>query len=207
MKQLIVAILVLVGTSEVFSQGFERFGMKGDTAPSGITVGSKAPNFIAIDQFDNPVELAAELKKGPVVLIFYRGAWCPYCVRYLQNVTDSISFIQEVGASVYAVTPQLSEGISAVSDKTDGQIPILHDQNGDIMNMYDGSFEVTEKYQERVASKKMNLAESNGQEVAALPVPATYVIDASGVILYRHFDVDYKKRATVAAIIHAFDSE
>ena len=181
--------------------------MKGDTAPSGITVGSKAPNFIAIDQFDNPVELASELKKGPVVLIFYRGAWCPYCVRYLQNVTDSISFIQEVGASVYAVTPQLSEGISAVSDKTDGQIPILHDQNGDIMNMYDGSFEVTEKYQERVASKKMNLAESNGQEVAALPVPATYVIDASGVILYRHFDVDYKKRATVAAIIHAFESE
>lgn len=207
MKHIILIVLVLLAVGNLSSQDLERFGMKGDTAPTGLKIGSQAPNFTATDQNGNNIELESQLKKGPVVLVFYRGAWCPYCVRYLQNITDSLSHIQQAGATVYAVTPQLDEGIVMVSEKIDNQIAILHDKNGDIMDAYDGSFEVTEKYQERVSKKKMSLAESNGQEIAALPVPATYVISETGMVIYRHFDYDYKTRSTVAAILSAIVSK
>lgn len=203
-------ICIVIALSSAFlgqlsAQDVEKYGIQDTVPPSGIQVGELAPDFKAVSQKGGAVQLSTELKEGPVVLIFYRGAWCPFCVKYLLNVSDSLDYIENKGASVFAVTPQLIEGIKIASEKTDGKIAILHDKNGNIMNAYDGSFEVTEKYQKRVNNKKLNLAESNGQSIAKLPVPATYVIGSDGLILYRQFDYNYKKRATVRAILDALD--
>lgn len=201
----LVILMCLLLFGPLSAQEFEKYGIQDSIPPTGIEVGQVAPDFKAISQKGGAVQLSTKLKEGPVVLIFYRGAWCPYCVKYLLNISDSLDQIENKGANVFAVTPQLIDGIQRVSDKTEGRIAILHDQKGVIMDAYNGSFEVTEKYQKRVNSKKLNLAESNGQTVAKLPVPATYVINSDGVIVYRQFDYDYKKRATVKDILNALD--
>ncbi|MDA7744662.1 AhpC/TSA family protein [bacterium] len=205
MIRLGLLILGITLSSIAFGQDLKKLGMNDSIPPIGIEVGQMAPSFMAVDQDGITVDMESKLKDGPIVLIFYRGAWCPYCVKYLLNVTDSLDQIESAGASIYAVTPQLIEGVKNVSNKTEGAIRILHDKDGAIMGAYDGDFVVTEDYQKRVNSKKMDLAKSNGQSEAKLPVPATYVINAKGEIVFRHFDYDYKNRASVKAILAALD--
>jgi len=80
-------------------------------APEGLFINSKAPNFKAKDQAGNEVELKELLKKGKVVLIFYRGQWSQYCNMYLKKLEDSLQFIKDKGATLVAITPELPENI------------------------------------------------------------------------------------------------
>lgn len=75
--------------------------------PSGLKPGDFAPDFSARDTNGNKVTLKEELKNGPVVIIFYRGEWCPVCNRYLSNFQDSLSYIIAAGAKVLAITPEM----------------------------------------------------------------------------------------------------
>ena len=86
--------------------------------PEGLFINSKAPDFKAKDQNGNEIVLKDIRKKGPVVLLFYRGYWCPYCSKELQKLEDSLSLIKEKGAQIIAVTPEKQEGISKTLEKT-----------------------------------------------------------------------------------------
>ena len=82
---------------------FSLFQAGAQEKPEGLFIGSKAPDFKAKDQDGNEVRLKDLLKKGKVVLVFYRGYWCPYCNRELSRLQDSLAQIQEKGATVVAV--------------------------------------------------------------------------------------------------------
>ncbi len=78
----------------------------GQMNPSGLQVNDKAPEFTAKDQNGKVISLKDELKNGKVVLIFYRGQWCPYCNKQLKGIEDSLSLITSKGATVLAITPE-----------------------------------------------------------------------------------------------------
>src|SRR5687767_3980125 len=81
-------------------------------APEGLFLASKAPDFKGKDQNGNDIRLKDLLKKGKVVLVFYRGEWCPYCNKELSRLQDSLQLITEKGATVIAVSPEKPENIS-----------------------------------------------------------------------------------------------
>ncbi|MCI0751505.1 MAG: peroxiredoxin family protein, partial [Flammeovirgaceae bacterium] len=110
--------------------------------PTGLPLQDQAPDFKAIDQNGKPVELKSLLSKGPVVLVFYRGQWCPYCNRYLSALEDSLSIITSKGATVVAVTPEIQENISKTVEKSKASFPILHDEDLTIMKNYKVAFAV-----------------------------------------------------------------
>lgn len=196
---------ILVGFSTLHAQDFEDFGMEVETvAPTGLVEGDTAPNFTAMGLDGDAVSLDSLTADGAVVLIFYRGAWCPYCMKYLSNVNDSISKIEAMGGKVVAITPQSAAQLIKAAKKTGEGALILSDVDGSIIDAYDVAFDVTNKYERKVKmGGGTNIAKSNGQEQARLPVPATYVVDATGMIIYRHFDYNYKNRATVKDILKA----
>src|SRR5262245_14416051 len=97
-------------------------------APEGLFINSKAPDFKAKDQSGNEVRLKDLLKKGKVVLVFYRGQWCPYCNKYLKKLEDSLQLIKDKGATVVAITPELPENISKTVEKTSANYSILYDE-------------------------------------------------------------------------------
>ena len=165
-------------------------------------INSKAFDFKAKDQSGAEVSLKELRKKGPVVVIFYRGHWCPYCNRELTRFQDSLQFITEKGAQVVAITPEAMEGITKTIEKTKVVFPILYDQDMKIAKAYQVSYEVDERTLNRYKNFGTDLLAINQQKQKAyLPVPAVYVINKEGSITYRYFNDDYKKRPSVKEIL------
>ena len=170
-------------------------------APKGLNVSDKAPDFVAIDQNGKSVHLKVQLKKGPVVIVFYRGQWCPYCNRELKKLEDSLSLITSKGATLMAVTPEKPDNITKTIAKTKATYPILFDDGLKIMKNYDVAYAVDPQMQEKYKSGGIDFNIVNGSNGAFLPVPAVYVISKEGKIVFRHFDPDYRNRASVKDIL------
>ncbi|MGN6291901.1 MAG: peroxiredoxin-like family protein [Chitinophagaceae bacterium] len=191
MKKIIVLITLLFSACFLFAQ----------EAPEGLFLNSKAPDFKAKDQNGNEVRLKDLLKKGKVVLVFYRGEWCPYCNKYLQKLEDSLQLIKDKGATLVAVTPELPENVAKTVEKTKAEYPVLYDEGLKIMKAYDVEFEVPENTLTRYRNAGIKIDEINGKNGNYLPVPATYVIDKESTVIYRFFNPDYKKRPSVKEIL------
>ena len=170
-------------------------------APEGLFLNSKAPDFKAKDQHGNDVRLKDLLKKGKVVLVFYRGEWCPYCNKSLQRLEDSLQLIIDKGATLIAISPEKPESIAKTIEKTKAQYSVLHDEDLKIMKKYEVEFEVPENTLKRYRNGGIKIDEINGKNGNYLPVPATYIIDKEANITYRFFNQDYKKRPSVKEIL------
>src|SRR6266496_4663795 len=171
-------------------------------APEGLFINSKAPDFKAKDQNGQEVRLKDILKKGKVVLIFYRGQWSVDCNRFLKKLEDSLQLIKDKGATLIAVTPELPENITKTIEKTKADYSILYDEDLKIMKAYDVEFEVPANILERYHNSGIKIDENNGKKNGNfLPVPATYIIDKEANITYRFFQPDYKKRPSVKEIL------
>jgi peroxiredoxin len=191
MRKILLSISVILSVYTVFAQ----------EAPEGLFLASKAPDFKGKDQYGHDIKLKDVLKKGKVVLVFYRGEWCPYCNRELSRLQDSIQFIQEKGATVIAISPEKPENILKTIDKTKASYSVISDEGLKIMKAYDVEFEVPENTLTRYRNSGIDIEKNNGANGKNLPVPAVYIIDKEQTITYRFFDSDYKKRPAVADIL------
>jgi len=180
---------------------FCSIGLFAQEAPEGLFIGSKAPDFKGKDQNDKDIKLKDLLKKGKVVLVFYRGQWCPYCNKQLAALQDSLQLIIDKGATLLAVSPEKIEMIDKTVEKTKAEYSILHDKDLKIMKAYDVDFEVPENTVTRYRNAGLDLEKLNGENGTNLPVPAVYIIDKESTITYRFFDKDYKKRPSVKEIL------
>jgi peroxiredoxin len=169
--------------------------------PEGLFLNSKAPDFKAKDQNGQEVRLKDLLKKGKVVLVFYRGEWCPYCNKQLQKLEDSLQLIKDKGATLIAVSPELPENVAKTVEKTKAEYSVIYDEGLKIMKAYDVEYEVPENVLTRYRNSGIKIDEINGRNGNFLPVPATYVIDKEGNVTYRFFNQDYKKRPSVKEIL------
>jgi peroxiredoxin len=171
--------------------------------PQGLQVGEDAPDFTAESIEGVTVVLSKELAKGNVVLIFYRGEWCPVCNRYLSNFQDSLQFIKATGAQVFAITPEIAEYAKKMKGKTGATFSVIPDPSEEILKAYDVLFNVTDAYNNKIQNAlDADIASNNGNDSAKLPVPATYIINKKGKIVYRQFDYNYSNRASVGDILN-----
>lgn len=170
-----------------------------------LNVGDKAPNFEGVNQVGEKVSLENLLIDGPVVITFYRGEWCPYCNKYLAELDENYPKMKELGASLVAISPELPEYIEKVADKMEHPYSIISGGTP-IMQQYNLDFQLTKKTLVKYKLWGINLSKSNGNEDNTLPIPATYVIDKNGIIVYKHFDENYKVRAEVEDILNALET-
>ncbi len=172
----------------------------------GLPVGIKAPLFYAMAADSSLYSLEESLQTGPVVMIFYRGLWCPYCNRHLKLIQDSLSMIYSKGASVIAVSPQNPGYLQKMAKKTGAEFTLLYDDGYAIEDAYDVTF-LPEQRQIRKYNMALNanLKTSQSDDSQRLPIPATYLISQEGIIAWRQFDPNYKHRSTVAEILSAID--
>jgi len=185
----------------LFTIAILSFSFISNDAPTGLNVEEIAPDFTAKNQHNKDVNLKELLKSGNVVLLFYRGEWCPFCNKQLKELEDSMSFISAKGANIVAITPEKQENISKTIEKTKATFNIVSDENLQIMKAYKVAFKLDEKTTEKYKGYGVNLSERNGSNGNNLPVPALYVINKEGKITYRYFDTNYKNRASVKEIL------
>lgn len=206
MKRLYLIAFALFLMSAAYSQeiNYQKYGIetKDSHIPQGLKVGDKAPDFTGYDQKGKQVELKKLLEKGPIVLTFYRGIWCPVCNRYLQNYQDSLNMITDQGVSFVAITPESIEFVEQTVKLHNLGFTVIYDCQEKIMKDYDLMFNVTKAYQEKIlTSFSADIAKNNGREAARLPVPATYLINKYGIIVAMQFDPNYQNRASVKWIL------
>jgi peroxiredoxin len=193
--------LYMFRTLATIAAVFISLNVIGQEAPEGLFIASKAPDFKAKDQDGKEIRLKDQLKKGKVVLVFYRGNWCPYCNKHLKRLEDSLLLITGKGATLIAVSPEKPENIVKTVEKTGAKYSILHDEGLKIMKAYDVDFELQENTITRYRNGGIDIEANNGKNGKWLPVPAVYVIDQESTITYRFFETDYKKRPNVKEIL------
>ena len=170
-------------------------------APEGLFIASKAPDFRAKDQHGTEIRLKDLLKKGKVILVFYRGEWCPYCNKELSRLQDSLQLIKDKGATLVAVSPEKPENVLKTVEKTKAEYSILYDEGLKIMKAYDVEFEVPENTLTRYRNAGLDIEKNNGANGKFLPVPAVFIIDKESTVIYRFFEPDYKKRPSVKELL------
>ena len=180
----IMSLLVLTGCDDTRAQ-------------KELPLGSEAPQFAATDQHGESISLANLLKEGPVVVVFYRGAWCSSCNRHMSVLQDSLQLFESFNAAVVAITPENFENIQKTVDKTSASFSIIWDQDHRIMDDYSVTWKLgfMKSVFKFFQGKNLNKIAENDDNV--LPVPATYIINQDGSIIGSHFDKKIRKRMSV----------
>jgi len=210
-NKIIFSALLLFMSVSIFGQkpDYARFGIdtKDNQIPIGLKVGDKAPEFSGYDQTGKAVSSKNLLEKGPIVLFFYRGKWCPVCSKYLNNYQDSLNIIVDQGFNVVAITPESIENVEQTVKFHKLTFTVIYDCQEQIMKDFDVMFSVTKEYQEIILTKlSTDIAKNNGHDPAHLPVPATYIINRQGIITAVQFDPNYNNRASVKWMLHNLGS-
>ncbi|SMO53432.1 Peroxiredoxin [Saccharicrinis carchari] len=170
-------------------------------AQQAIPIGSKAPVFKALTAQGKTIDLSEVSKQKQVVLMFYRGQWCPYCNKQMSELEDSLQYIHDLGAMVIAITPEKPTEIAKMVEKSGASFDIIYDQNHKIMDRYNVTFSLSEEVNAKYKGWGIDINKASGNDDYALPVPATYIIDKNGTIKGAFFNEDYKKRMYVAHIL------
>lgn len=169
--------------------------------PEPLYIGQKAPNILAVDQFGKRVSLKDRLKQGPVVVVFYRGQWCPHCNRHMSSIQDSLQMILDAGGSVIAITPEKGEKIEKTVEKSGATFSIVYDENHRIMDKYKVTFKLSGWKRFIYGLGGININKASGNRDSALPVPATYIIAQDGTVFSSHFNEDYSERMLVKDMV------
>ncbi len=176
--------------------------LKHDPSP-GLKAGQKAPDFTLTNAFGKPVTLSALLQHGPVVLVFYRGAWCPFCNLHLHVLQKNRAAFGKYGARLVAVTPQQPDQSVKQIKQKGYPFEVLSDLDDAVMKQYRLYYKLSDDLVSLYKRKGLDVESYNGKGRVALPIPGTFVIGKDGIIKAAHAEHDYKERMEPAQIIQA----
>lgn len=190
MKNLLVIAILFLGLSAMAQRD-----------KSSVMVGDKAPVFMAKDQNGKTVKSKDILKNDKLIVVFYRGQWCPYCNKHLMHLQENVEKFAQAGAKLVAVSPELPVNIGKTVEKSHVDYPVLYDKDSKIMKQFGVEFMLPENLQKRYKKYGVDLEVAHGNNDQLLPVPATYVIGKDGKVKYVHYDPEYKNRSTAKDIL------
>ena len=169
----------------------------------GLKVGQRAPEFTLPNAYGKQVQLSSLLKKGPVIINFYRGAWCPFCNLELRALKQNLSEFKKYGATLISITPQKPDKSLQQVKKDKFPFDILSDLDSSVIKKYKMFFTLPPKLTALYKKLGLDLEVFNGKGRNELPVPGTYVLDKNGIIRAAYANTDYTKRMEPQAIIDA----
>ena len=170
-------------------------------AERALRVGEPAPSFALPDATGRSVDSKSLLARGPLVINFYRGAWCPYCNLELRAWQRHWSELQALGATLVAISPQMPDASLSLAEKHALAYPVLSDLGNRVARQFGIVFALDAGLRGVHESFGVDLAAINGDSSYELPVPATYLVDADATIRGAWIDVDYRRRAEPALVL------
>jgi peroxiredoxin len=177
-----------------------------DFAARAPKIGEPAPEFTLPDQRGEQVSLSELVREGPVVLIFYRGEWCPYCNLQLRTFQAHLEQLAEHGAQLVAISPQTPDHSLSMTEKNKLGFRVLSDVGANVIDRYGLRFEVDEQLRTLTESVGNDIGAHNGTGGWTLPAASTFVIDRDGVVHYAHIRGDWRERAEPADVLAVLDA-
>jgi len=168
-----------------------------------LKVGAHAPQFQLPDHRGETISSAELLSHGPLVVNFFRGRWCPFCVAQLEAMSFILPAIKSAGASLVAISPQSVKQSFFMVDQHKLGFPLLSDSGNKIATGFGLTYSVPEEQRAIYKRAFVNLPFVNEDASWTLPIPATFVLDRQGVITYMSANEDYTQRPEPADILRA----
>jgi peroxiredoxin len=176
------------------------------TSP-GLAIGDTAPDFTLPDQLGRSVSLKQRLTKGPVVLAFYRGEWCPLCNTHLRALQKALPEIEAKGASLLAISPQSPDHALSITEKASLAFDVLSDVDQVVIKAYRLQFTTPADLQDLIGNVfRTDLRTHTADGSWRLPIPATFILDQTATVRARHVEADFRTRMEPVAIVTALEA-
>jgi peroxiredoxin len=196
----LIAKYVPAETQAIHAQAVAELKAK-HLAPNIFPVGAKTPHFELPDHNGRLVSSSDLLSRGGLVLCFIRGRWCPFCVGQMEAMNPVLSQIEQGGASLVAISPQTVKQSFFMHDQHKLRCPLLSDSGNKIARQFGLVYRVQAAQEEVYRRAFVNLPFTNGDDSWELPIPATYILDRDGTVLYASANEDYTNRPEPAEIV------
>jgi peroxiredoxin len=168
-----------------------------------LAVGAKAPAFEPPDHDGKLVSSSDLLAKGKLVVCFIRGRWCPFCVGQMEAMNLAVPQIVQAGATLVAISPQNVKQSFFMHDQHKMRFPLLSDGGNKVARQFGLTYRVPPLQEAVYRRAFVNLPFTNGDASWELPIPATYILDRDGTVLYASAHEDYTERPEPSEIVHA----
>jgi peroxiredoxin len=166
-----------------------------------LPVGTKAPAFELPDHDGKLVASSDLLQRGRLVICFIRGRWCPFCVGQLEAMNLVLPFLENAGASLVAISPQTVKQSYFMHDQHKLRFPLLSDAGTKIARQFGLSYRVPPAQESVYRRAFVNLPFTNGDDSWELPIPATFILDRDGTIIWASANEDYTERPEPADLV------
>ncbi len=170
-------------------------------AARAAKAGDRFPTLVLRDQMGRAIDLGKLASQQPLIVTFYRGGWCPYCNLELRAYQKALPELDALGAKLVAVSPETPDKTLSTAEKNDLSFPVLSDGKGRLADALGIRFELSPAIHALYQKFGHDLALGNGDDLWALPMPATFVVAKGGVIAHADVDPDYRKRLDPAVAI------
>lgn len=184
---------------------FQRL-MESDVGANALNVGDTIANFSLPNATGTIIRLSELLKKGPVVINFYRGGWCPFCNLEFKALHDHLAEMQSYAATLIGISPETPTTSLDTINKHDLKFEVLCDQGNKLAEKLGLVMIVDEAVRPLYEQWGLDIPAANGDDSFKLPVPATYVIDTQGVVRAAYIDKNYTQRMEPTDIVNALAS-
>jgi peroxiredoxin len=187
-RKLVQAERLAIGeraVAELFASGIEE---------RILTVGAMAPEFALKDSNGKALRAADLLKLGPLIIKFFRGRWCPYCMTELEAWRDAYGRLRERGVSLVAISPQIERQSDFMVGQHGLPFPVLSDPGCAVASQFGLVYTVPDYHRQYYRSILVNIPFVNGDESWKLPLPATYVISPAGRVVFAEAHADFRVR-------------
>jgi peroxiredoxin len=168
---------------------------------TALNVGDTCPDFELNNAHGNRVDLGEQLKNGPQIISFYRGAWCPYCNLEINALKENLDAFRKHGADLIAVSPQVPDKSLSQTNELKLEFEVLSDIGNKIARQFGLVFTLPEEIRTVYDAFEIDVADHNGDNAFELPIPATYIVDSNRKIRYAFVNADYTQRLEPSTII------
>ncbi|MGL5335826.1 MAG: peroxiredoxin-like family protein [Enterovibrio sp.] len=170
-----------------------------------LATGDRFPDFSLPDQHEVVRPFSDYLAQGPVVLNIYRGGWCPYCNLEMQALSSILPELRNRGVNLIGLTPEMPATAEDTLAANKLEITVLSDKGNRVSADLGLVFTLPEELRPIYESFGIDIPASNGDQSFTLPVPATYIINTDGTILYHFINADYTKRVEPSKLLAELD--
>ena len=159
-----------------------------------LKAGKQMPEFQLQNHLGQSISSSELLGHGPIIINFYRGSWCPYCNLELHALHEKEEEIQNLGAQLVAISPDLPDGTLSSVEKHNLSFQVLSDIDNKVAEKFGLVFSLPEELKEVYLDLGIDLEKASGNDRWQLPIPATYIVASDGIITYAFVNPDYTKR-------------